>query len=110
MLDDKLSKASKYTHIGKKRGVGGPYFRNRRSVWTVSPVAYKGAHFAVFPSKLVEPCILAGCPRGGVVLDIFAGSGTTGLVAMDHDRKFKGIELNPEYFSLMHDRIRSKMQ
>ena len=71
--------------------------RNRRTVWTVSTKPFKGAHFATFPPKLIEPCILAGCPPGGVVLDPFCGSGTTGMVARQHGRNFVGIELNPDY-------------
>lgn len=79
--------------------------RNRRSVWTVTTKPFKGAHFATMPPKLVEPCILAGCPVGGVVLDPFAGSGTTGAVAVGCGRKFIGIELNPEYVKLAEERI-----
>ena len=79
--------------------------RNKRDVWTVSTVGFKGAHFAVFPEKLIEPCILAGSPEGGTVLDPFMGSGTTGLVAGKHRRKFIGIELNPEYVKMAKERI-----
>jgi DNA modification methylase len=79
--------------------------RNRRSVWTVTTQPYKGAHFATFPPKLIEPCILAGCPEGGSVLDPFAGAGTTGLVALRHGRSFIGVELNPEYARMARDRI-----
>lgn len=79
--------------------------RNKRDVWSVSTRGFKGAHFAVFPEKLVEPCILAGCPEGGLVLDPFAGSGTTGVVAKRLGRKFLGIEINPEYQSMATKRI-----
>lgn len=79
--------------------------RNRRSVWTVATRPYSGAHFAVFPPQLIEPCILAGCPVGGTVIDPFAGSGTTGAVALTHDRQFIGIELNPQYLELAKQRI-----
>ncbi len=79
-------------------------FRNRRSVWTIPTSPYRGAHFATFPPKLVEPCILAGCPEGGLVLDPFAGSGTTGAVAIAHGRRFVGIELNPTYADLARER------
>jgi DNA modification methylase len=79
--------------------------RNRRSVWTVTTKPYKGAHFATFPPKLIEPCILAGCPVGGTVLDPFTGSGTTGAVALEHGRKFVGVELNGEYIELAKARI-----
>lgn len=71
--------------------------RNKRSVWTVTPKPFKGAHFATFPPDLIDPCVLAGCPRSGTVLDPFFGSGTTGLVAYKHDRKFIGIDLSEDY-------------
>lgn len=81
--------------------------RNRRSVWTVSTKPYKGAHFATFPPDLIEPCILAGCPEGGTVLDPFGGSGTTAGVALKHGRKAIICELNPDYAKLIPDRIKS---
>ncbi len=81
--------------------------RNRRSVWTVTSKPYKGAHFAVFPPDLIEPCILAGCPENGTVLDPFAGAGTTGLVAMKHDMRAVLIELNESYCRMMKGRIES---
>ena len=84
--------------------------RNRRSVWTVSTKPYKGAHFATFPPQLIEPCILAGCPAGGTVLDPFFGSGTTGTVAVQHGRQYLGIELNPEYIALAQKRINKTME
>lgn len=71
--------------------------RNRRSVWTIATRPYPGAHFATFPEALVEPCILAGCPEGGVVLDPFAGTGTVGVVAQRLSRRALLIDLNPEY-------------
>jgi DNA modification methylase len=79
--------------------------RNKRDVWTVATQPYKEAHFATFPPKLIEPCILAGCPENGVVLDPFCGSGTTGVVALRHKRDFIGIELNPAYAELARKRI-----
>jgi DNA modification methylase len=79
--------------------------RIKRSVWTVGTANFGAAHFATFPPKLIEPCILAGCPEGGVVLDPFAGAGTTGMVALRHNRSFLGCELNPEYVRLARDRI-----
>lgn len=82
-----------------------PLGRNRRTVWRVSPTSYKGAHFAVYPPKLIEPCVLAGCPEGGVVLDPFFGSGTTGLVAREHGRRCIGIELSPEFAELARARL-----
>jgi DNA modification methylase len=80
-------------------------FRNRRSVWTVTTKPFKGAHFATFPSDLIEPCILAGAPVAGLVLDPFLGSGTTAMVAKKLGRSYVGIELNSEYLKLAHDRI-----
>jgi len=79
--------------------------RNKRSVWTVSTKPFPEAHFAVFPPALIEPCILAGCPVEGVVLDPFMGSGTTGMVAAMHQRNFIGFELNPEYCKMAEKRI-----
>ena len=81
--------------------------RNRRSVWTVSTKPFKGAHFATFPPDLIEPCVLAGCPEGGTVLDPFGGSGTTAGVALKHGRNAVLCELNPEYAALIPDRIES---
>lgn len=78
---------------------------NRRSVWTITTKPYSGAHFAVMPADLVEPCIKAGCPEGGTVLDPFAGSGTTLAVAADLGRSGIGCELNPEYIELADQRI-----
>jgi DNA modification methylase len=80
--------------------------RNKRSVWTVSVGRFDGAHFATFPQKLIEPCILAAAPSGGIVLDPFMGSGTTGQVATSLGRQFIGCELNPEY-AAMHDMRRT---
>jgi DNA modification methylase len=82
--------------------------RNRRSVWTVCTKPYSGAHFAVMPPDLVKPCILAGCPEGGVVLDPFMGSGTVAAVAQDAGRRAIGIELNPEYCKLIAKRFKQR--
>lgn len=79
--------------------------RNKRSVWNVATRGYKGAHFATFPPALIEPCVLAGCPVGGTVLDPFFGSGTTGAVAKRFGRDAIGIELNADYVALAHERI-----
>ena len=79
--------------------------RNKRSVWTVTTKPFKEAHFAVFPPDLIKPCILAGCPRDGTVLDPFTGSGTTGIVCAKYGRDFVGIELNPEYVKMAERRI-----
>lgn len=80
--------------------------RNKRSVWTVPSAPYKGAHFATFPPKLIEPCVLAGCPVGGTVLDIFFGSGTTGQVAQALGRHFIGIDIDRRNDPLQADRLR----
>ena len=82
-----------------------PTTRNKRDVWLINTVPYKGGHFAAYPPKLAETCILAGCPAGGVVLDPFFGSGTTGLAAKSLDRRYIGIELNAEYCALAGARI-----
>lgn len=79
--------------------------RNKRSVWTVTTKPFKGSHFAVFPPDLIEPCVLAGSPADGLVLDPFTGSGTTGVVSLRNGRNFIGIELNPDYVSLAKSRI-----
>lgn len=79
--------------------------RNRRDVWVINTVPFSGGHYAVFPPKLAETCILAGCPVGGTVLDPFMGSGTTGLVAKRLDRSFVGIELNPAFSKMAMERI-----
>ncbi|HHM6458666.1 TPA: site-specific DNA-methyltransferase [Pseudomonas aeruginosa] len=84
-------------------GVGGK--RNRRSVWTVPTAGFKGAHFATFPPDLIRPCVLAGAPRGGLVLDPFGGAGTTALVAMQEGRRSVLLELNPEYASIARHRL-----
>lgn len=79
--------------------------RNKRSVWTVSSKSYRGAHFATFPPDLITPCVLAGAPKGGIVLDPFFGSGTTGAVALAHGRRYIGIELNADYIKLARKRL-----
>lgn len=81
--------------------------RNRRSVWTVTTKPFKGAHFATFPPDLIEPCILAGCPRGGTVLDPFGGSGTTAGAAVKHGRRAILCELNPKYAGMIRGRVLS---
>lgn len=80
--------------------------RNRRSVWTVPTKPFSGAHFAVMPEALAEPCVLAGSRAADLVLDPFAGSGTVGVVALKHGRDFVGTELNPEYAAIAESRIR----
>ena len=79
--------------------------RNKRDVWKINTVPFKGGHYAAYPPKLVETCLLAGCPEGGIVLDPFMGSGTTGMVASQMGRHFVGIELNPAYTELAYKRI-----
>ena len=79
--------------------------RNKRSVWTVATHSFKDAHFATFPPDLIRPCVLAGAPRGGVVLDPFGGAGTTAVVAMQEGRKSILCELNPDYAAMAERRI-----
>lgn len=120
--EHQLGRASKKPRDSKKRGEfdgktnsmpGREAFRaitemrNRRSVWSVSTKPYNGAHFATFPPDLIEPCILAGCPTGGTVLDPFGGSGTTAGVALAHGRNAILCELNPDYAELVPARIES---
>lgn len=79
--------------------------RNKRDVWSVNLKPIMEAHFATYPEELIVPCIKAGCPEGGVVLDPFMGSGTTGIVARKLDRHYVGFELNPEYKKMAERRI-----
>jgi site-specific DNA-methyltransferase (adenine-specific) len=81
--------------------------RNKRSVWTIGTTAFAGNHFAVFPPRLIETPVLAGCPPNGIVLDPFIGSGTTAEVAKKLNRNFIGIEINPEYVKLARNRIKN---
>jgi len=90
--------------MSKKEQSSG--MRNKRSVWTVATKPYSGAHFATFPPELIEPCILAGAPAGGIVLDPFFGSGTTGQVCQQLGRQWIGCELNPAYEDLQLERTR----
>jgi site-specific DNA-methyltransferase (adenine-specific) len=78
--------------------------RNKRSVWTVNTFSYAEAHFATYPPDLIRPCILAGCPKDGVVMDLFGGSGTTGAVALEEGRRAILCELNPQYAALARRR------
>ena len=82
-----------------------PTMRNKRDVWLINTVPYSGGHFAAYPPKLAETCIKAGCPKGGVVIDPFLGSGTTAAVTKSLDRRYIGIELNIEYCALARARI-----
>ena len=79
--------------------------RNKRDVWTVNTKPCKEAHFATYPFELIKPCILAGCPENGIVLDPFMGSGTTAIVARSLNRNYLGVELNPEYIKIAHKRL-----
>ena len=90
------------THLDEIKN--NPKGKNKRNVWTVTTKPFKGAHFATFPEDLIKPCILAGCPEGGVVLDPFAGAGTTGIVAKANNRQAVLIELNPEYIDIAEKR------
>ena len=79
--------------------------RNKRDVWTVATKPYSGAHFAVYPEELIEPCVLAGSRVGDIVFDPFFGSGTTGAVAQKLGRQYIGCELNPDYEKLQNQRL-----
>jgi DNA modification methylase len=93
------------TAQGLERIRSGYETRNRRTVWTIPTQPFPGAHFAVMPEALVEPCVLAGSAPGDLVIDPFAGSGTVGVVALRHGRRFVGLELNPEYVQMARKRI-----
>ncbi len=93
------------TQVPEYRELPAVGIRNKRSVWTVATHPYPDAHFATFPPKLITPCILAGAPEGGVVLDPFIGSGTTAVVAHSLGRRYIGVELNPEYVAIAEQRL-----
>jgi DNA modification methylase len=97
--------AAEHRTAANLHAIGARETRNRRTVWTVPTRPYAGAHFATFPPDLIEPCVLAGSPPGGVVLDPFGGSGTTGGVALKHGRHALLCELNADYAALMPERI-----
>ena len=92
---------------GNVHKIGPRETRNKRSVWEVHTQPFSEAHFATFPPSLIEPCIKAGCPKSGLVLDCFGGAGTTGMVADRLGRNAILIELNPDYAAMMEQRIRN---
>ena len=92
-----------YTEDGSQ--LNHPLGKNKRSVWAVSPKPFPEAHFAVYPTELIEPCVLAGCPKDGNVLDPFGGAGTTALVADRLGRNATIIELNPAYINIAEKRV-----
>ena len=94
---------------GSCHTLGDGITRNKRSVWTVATQPYPEAHFATYPPNLIEPCILAGCPADGTVLDPFGGSGTTAAVAVKHGRSAVLCELNPAYAQLAERRVREQL-
>lgn len=98
-----FSKSERYLY--NHEAVRGPNGRNARTVWDINTKAYPDAHFATFPPELVQPCIELGSQEGDLILDPFIGSGTTGYVALNLDRRFLGIELNPEYIRLAENRL-----
>ncbi|HAU1203951.1 site-specific DNA-methyltransferase [Legionella pneumophila serogroup 1] len=92
-------------HTGRWDQAFHPKGRNKRTVWNVSLSKFRGAHFAVFPEKLIEPCILSGCPENGIVLDPFFGAGTTGYVAQNNNRKYLGLEISPVFAEIAKERF-----
>jgi len=94
-------------HHGRWDQAFHPKGRNKRTVWSIPLSKFRDAHFAVFPEPLVETCILAGCPDGGVVLDPFLGSGTTALVAKRLGRQYIGIDCVAEYCQMARRRLRA---
>ena len=113
----------KKIRVGRKYGVKRPYKdnqplshsrdadadatdKNKRTVWKIATKPFKDAHFATYPEDLVEPMVLAGCPRGGVILDPFFGSGTTGVVSLKNNCQYIGIELNDEYIKIAENRLK----
>jgi site-specific DNA-methyltransferase (adenine-specific)/site-specific DNA-methyltransferase (cytosine-N4-specific) len=103
-----FSKSERYFYdyrAVKEPGKNPGTLRNRRTVWSIPTEPFPGAHFATFPPGLVEPCIMAGSERGDEVLDPFFGSGTVGLVCMQHQRDFTGIEIKPEYVEIAEKRL-----
>ena len=106
----KLQKINEARKYGEYKGDNIPQFRNKRDIWTINTTSFRGNHYAAFPPKLVEICMLAGCSKGGVILDPFIGSGTVGFVALMQDRNYIGIELNEEYVNLARKRIKTEVK
>ena len=94
----------------KEKTADGKSLKNKRTVWQINTEACNEAHFAVFPKNLVRPCILAGSPLDGIVLDPFFGSGTVGVVAVETGRKCVGIELKADYIKIAKQRLISEAQ
>ena len=92
-------------HNGRWDQAFNPLGRNKRTVWEIPLSKFRGAHFAVFPEKLVEICILAGSKPGTLVCDPFSGSGTTGVVALKYGRKYIGCDINPVYTNMARERL-----
>lgn len=117
-IREKVMSANRTHMVHHRKVVNGTYrdkcndymvmqseYRNRRDVWTVAVQPSEGNHFATYPEELIRPCILAGCPEGGIVLDPFIGTGTTAIVAHQYSRHFLGYEINKEYFDFACARI-----
>lgn len=102
-----FSKSEQYTY--NHQAIRGPNDRNLRTVWEINTRPYPEAHFATFPPALVAPCLTLSSSPGDLVLDPFIGSGTTGLVASNMDRRFVGIELNPDYVRIAEQRLNGKV-
>ena len=107
------NQTEKKKHPGKAAHLGGKKIeelpvsdkKNKRTVWAVPTKPFKEAHFATYPPDLIEPCILAGCPEGGIVLDPFMGAGTTAMVTLQNRRRYIGVEINPEYVEIAERRL-----
>jgi site-specific DNA-methyltransferase (adenine-specific) len=105
-----FSKSERYYYDYEASKEGGIFgIRNRRSVWSINTQPFPEAHFATFPAVLIEPCVQISTKPGDFILDPFFGSGTVGVVCQDSDRKFLGIELNPEYIKIAYNRLRSNL-
>jgi DNA modification methylase len=109
LKQDLIGKA-RYTGFNERYAERPVENRNKRSVWKVATKPFSEAHFATFPEKLIEPCILAGCPVGGIVLDPFMGAGTTAVVAWKNNRNYLGFELNPSYIVIAEKRLKNTVK